>query len=70
MKHELSTERGVSRVYKRLEKKARSSCDTTGRKALATRQADQICAAALLDSFVIDLANSSVTEYHERSTQQ
>ena len=70
MKYELSTKNGVSRVYKRLEKKARTSCETPGQKALSVRTADQKCATKLLDSFVADLANPRVTKYHEQVTHQ
>lgn len=63
---DLESEAGVQRVYAYMADQAEQSCETAGRTNIAVRQYEQECTASLLSSFVDDVNNARLTNYHER----
>jgi len=61
---DLKTEYGVERVYKALSRKAEASCDTAGRVTLSTKRFEDQCARQLLEDFIFDVGNESLSRYH------
>jgi len=68
-KRDLATDYGVKRVYKALERVAENSCKTSGRAPIRIRRYENQCAQQLLDDFVLDVDNGSLTQYHENKSK-
>jgi len=61
---DLKTQVGVERIYKRLATKAENTCRNSGTRSLKAKAIEKNCTRILLDSFVADLDNVSLTTYH------
>lgn len=66
--YDLQSERGIARVYKRLQTKAESACTTSGLQPLAQVRASKACTQALLAEFVEDLGHDGLSQYHTQMT--
>jgi len=61
---DLQTNYGIQRVYKRLTRKADTSCGVRITAGIANLKASRDCAAVLLSSFIDDLDHDRLTVYH------
>jgi len=66
---DLATDYGVERVYKTLSHKAEISCETPGRVPVSIKRYEKLCTQDLLEDFVFDIGNESLTRYHENRIQ-
>jgi len=57
------------RVYKTLSHKAEISCETPGRVPVSIKRYEKLCTQDLLEDFVFDIGNESLTRYHENRIQ-
>jgi len=62
----LETDWGVEIVYDELVKKSESACSTTGERGLTATRLAEDCATQLLDNFIVNAANESLTDYHAK----
>ena len=67
-KRDLATEYGVERVYNALSRKAETSCERAGLVPMSIKRAEQACTRQLLEDFVSDVDNTSLTRYHVNKT--
>ena len=63
---DLESERGIQRVYNYLTDQAEQACESPGRTTIAVRQFEKNCTAGLLSSFIDDVNDERLTNYHER----
>jgi len=63
---DLETDRGITRVYEALARRAKNACTTRGAKPIANRIAEKACTENLLIDFVQDVGNDRLTAYHEK----
>lgn len=63
---DLETDRGIAKIYKSLERRAESACETPGTKSVNSRQAEEACTENLLIDFVQDVGDARLTGYHEK----
>jgi len=65
---DLTTDYGVERVYNALSRKAETSCETPGRVPISAKRFEEQCTRQLLEDFVFDVDNVSLTRYHENQS--
>ncbi len=63
----LNSDNGARRIYKKLSKRAKNACKTSGHQTLHDRRVNDACADGLLNDFVVDLNDARVTAYHQTS---
>jgi len=63
---DLQTPAGIERVYERLANKAESTCSDNGKRSLQSRALEKECTKVLLESFIVDLDNTTLTAYHTK----
>lgn len=65
---DLQTPAGIERVYERLANKAESTCSDNGKRSLQSRALEKECTKVLLESFIVDLDNTTLTAYHTKQS--
>lgn len=64
----LETDWGVEKVYNTLSSKAKTACDTGHTRDIAARKFARDCMSDLLDDFIVNADEDSLTTYHARMT--
>ena len=64
----LETDWGVEKVYNTLASKAESACDAGHTRDIAARKFARDCMSDLLDDFIVNADEDSLTSYHVRMT--
>jgi len=62
---DLESDRGIQRVYSYLTDQAEQACESPGRSSIATRQFEKTCTEGLLSSFIEDVNDERLTNYHK-----
>ena len=62
----LETDWGVEMIYDKLVKKAEAACSASGTRGLHESRIAKDCAAGLLNDFIENAANETLTEYHTK----
>ena len=62
----LETDWGVEIVYDKLVKKSESACSTTGERGLQALRLAEDCASNLLDNFIVNARDETLTKYHAK----
>lgn len=60
----LETDWGVEMIYEKLVKKSESACTSAGTRGLQDKKAELNCTTTLLDSFIKNAANETLSDYH------
>ena len=62
--HEVTTEGGAKVLYARLAKRAKNSCETTDRRPISYKRAEELCTMRLTNELVAEINSPVLAKIH------